>query len=326
MTVGALRLLELMNKSIGNFIYDSLQWIAKPFTPTGWKDEFKSIQQLGAGGVLKSFIDSIPRLVLYYVLLAPIVAMPLYNTLLFHPFAAGNFDIATVNGVPCQNLSFPAPNGARLHAWYLKLPGAKKTILLSHGNAGNLTDRIGLVSLLLKAGASVFIYDYQGFGKSQGSPSLEGICADGMAAYEYVVQHRSVKPADIVLFGESIGTGVACAIASEKMYGGIILQSPYTDLPTIAKEKLKHLQVYPDWLFPATRLDNLAVLRQPHPPLLLVHGKQDQIVPIAHSLQLLNQSAEPKTMTLLPNAGHNDIYSVDSKQYLQSLRMYIASL
>lgn len=328
MTAGALILksVSAVPGYIFKFVTESIKWILRPFTLAGWKEELNQLKTLGSTGIRHSLINAIPKLAIYYVFLAPVVATPLYNNLVFHPFAAGNYNIDSIGGVPCKDLYFPAQNGKRLNAWYFKNPGATKTILLSHGNAGNITDRYGLIQLLLGTGASVFAYDYQGFGKSQGSPSLAGICADGLAAYNYLVNDLKVEPSDVVLFGESIGTGATCAVASKVKCAGIVLQSPFTSLPAIAREKLKFLQIYPDWLFPSARLDNLTVVLQQHAPLLMVHGMQDEIVPVAHSQILAQQASEPKALELLPHAGHNDIYSVDSQQYFKALRLFITSL
>jgi fermentation-respiration switch protein FrsA (DUF1100 family) len=274
----------------------------------------------------KILLYIIAILAILYVLMSPLVLMPVYNTMLFYPFKDGLYDLKAIDGVPCENVYFPSSNGRVLHAWMFNLPGATKTVLISHGNGGNFTYREELISLILHSGASVLVYDYQGYGKSEGSPSLSGICEDGLSGYKYLVEKRNVHPHNIIVFGESIGSGVACYIASRKPCAGIILQSAYTALSAIAREKMTLMRMYPDFLMPATRLDNLSVLRQPHPPVLLVHGAKDQLIPIAHSEQLFNLALEPKFFEQLPDADHNDMYSVDTTKYQQALKDFIASL
>jgi fermentation-respiration switch protein FrsA (DUF1100 family) len=270
--------------------------------------------------------EILPQLAISYALFAPKVAMPVYNTMIFYPYATGAYDLTAVNGIPYQDVFFPARNGKKLHGWYFSLPDASKTVLISHGNAGNLTYRAGLVKLLLQAGASVFVYDYRGYGKSTGSPSLKGLCEDADAAYNYLVEKMEVQPKDIITFGESIGSGAACELAANRPCGAIILQSAYTSLPTLAREKMPLVRMYPNWLFPGTKLDNLSILKQPHPPLLLVHGEKDELISISHSEKLYEQAVGTKYLTRLPDAGHNDIYDVNYDQYLQSLTEFIASL
>jgi fermentation-respiration switch protein FrsA (DUF1100 family) len=274
----------------------------------------------------KRLLITILVLVVWYVLMSPLVLMPVYNTMLFFPTKDGFYDTKAIDGVACENVYFPSANGKNLHAWMFALPGATKTMLVSHGNGGNLTYRQGLVSLLLQAGASVLVYDYQGYGKSEGRPSVAGICADGMAAYNYLTEKRNIAPKDIIIFGESIGTGVACYIASQKPCAGIILQSPYTSMPAIAREKMPLMRLYPDFLMPSPKLDNLSVLEQAHPPLLLIHGAKDEIIPVAHSEQLFKQALDPKRFIRMPDAGHNDIYTVDSDQYESALKEFVHSL
>lgn len=272
----------------------------------------------------KKFLFAIAVLFVWYIILSPLVAMPVYNTMLFHPFAEGKYDVKDIDGVQCENVYFTS-DGKKLHGWYFVLPGASKTILLSHGNAGNITHRSKLVELLLEAGASVFIYDYQGYGKSFGTPSLQGICDDGLAVYNYLVLEKKIKPQDIILFGESIGTGVTCDIASKEPCAGIILQSPFSSLPGLAKQKMHLMCLYPPCLFPSAALDNLSILKKLNVPLLILHGAQDHLIPVSHSEELYAQANQPKQFVRLPDAGHNDTYDIDGKQYFQAVSQFIAS-
>lgn len=307
-------------------VKSSWEFIARPFKPSAWRAELESIQSLTPKSFAFGFLRSLPKLSIYYLLLAPIVAMPFYNTMIFHPFASGDFSIKAIDGIACQNVCFKSANGKGLHAWLFTKPGASKTVLLSHGNAGNLTNRVDLVKVLLSVGVSVLAYDYQGFGKSEGSPSIDGICQDDQAAYDYLVHERKVNPADIIIFGESIGTGAASAVAAKNTCAGVILQSPFTSLPAIGREKVPLLRLYPDWLFPANRLDNLSLLKGKHAPLLIVHGEKDTLIPISHAEKIYKDASGPKYFARLPDAGHNDIYYVDSYLYQQALSSFIASL
>ncbi len=311
---------------VRSVLLDSWRFIVKPFTPAAVAEEFRNLRAAKPASFKKGMLELIPKLTIYYLLLSPIVAMPLYNTMIFHPFATGNYDLKAIDGVPCQNVFFPSTNGKRLYAWFFSCPGASKTVLVSHGNAGNLTNREGLVRLVLQAGASVLVFDYQGFGKSEGHPSLAGICEDTAAAYQYLVQDKRVSPANVIIMGESIGTGAACVVGLSHPCAGIVLQSAYTSLPSLVREKLPLMCLYPDWLFPPTRLDTLAALKRTHPPLLLVHGAQDTLIPIKHSQLIYEQALAPKSFTSLPDAGHNDIYDVDSSQYIGALKQFIDSL
>lgn len=270
---------------------------------------------------MRRMIEISCLLLFFYVLLAPRVALPFYNTMIFYPhkYPGGRYDVDQIEGVKKQDVFFPSANGKRLHAWLFKHPNSRPAILVSHGNSGNLSYRIGLISLLLKAGASVMVYDYQGYGRSEGSPSLSGILEDGRAAYNYLVDNERLPGETIVLHGESLGSLVASHLAATVPCGGVILQSGLASFKRIALEALPFLRLYPSWLFPNLRLDNAAVFERAHPPLLLVHGARDDTVPIDHSEEIYARALSPKAFTALPEAGHNDIYEVNADRYQEAV-------
>lgn len=263
-----------------------------------------------------------------YFLLSPLVAMPYYSSLLFFPISQTYeaYKTEPVLGLKQEEVFFPTANGNKLHGLYYKLPGASKTCVVNHGNGSNITYRLDLARLILKSGASVFLYDYQGYGLSQGQPSIDGICADGLAAYDFVANEKHVAPNDLICFGESLGTGVACYVAENRKCAAIILQSPFSSLLSIARSRLFWLWLYPRFMFPKLLLDNLSYLKGSHPPVLLVHGMNDDIVPVENSKELDKLASESKTLVLLPNAGHNDIYTVDADLYVDAMKKFIARL
>jgi uncharacterized protein len=267
------------------------------------------------------------KLCLYYLLFAPIVFTPFYNTVIFHPYKAGEFQAPSVRGVPIQNLTFTGSGGTRLHAWYLHAPNSRYTALISHGNAGNLTHRSGLIDLLLEAGCSVFIYDYAGYGLSSGAPGLKSILDDGAQAYAYLVDTMHVPAADIIIVGESIGGAVACNLAAKRQCAGLMLQSPFSSLQGLARLRIPIFYAYPDFLFPqdALALDNVAAVRGLRLPILIVHGEKDTLVPFSESQALARANPGIK-LTALPNSGHNDIYFVDRPAYLAAVKSYIRDI
>ncbi|MBX9669519.1 MAG: alpha/beta hydrolase [Candidatus Obscuribacterales bacterium] len=267
----------------------------------------------------------VPTLIIYYVPLCPIVAMPVYNLMLFHPIMSGEFSSREIVGTPIENEFFESKNGQLLHAWYLRKKESKYVVLVSHGNAGNLTHRIALIATLLNCGVSVLIYDYQGYGRSEGSPSLEGICEDGEAACQWLIDKKEYKGNQIIVMGESLGTGVSCRLAQHRNLGGIILQSPFSSLCDLAKQKIFWLNQYPCWLFPL-ELDNEHVLTLSHAPLLIVHGKQDRLISFSHAAKIFAAAVNPKSLLELPDAGHNDIYDINYELYFKGLQKFLRDL
>jgi hypothetical protein len=131
-----------------------------------------------------------------YWALSPTVAEPLYNQMLFYPdypvrFSQEQYDaVRQLRDVPKQDVRIPSTNNTTLHAWFFRKPGAKYVVMLSHGNASNIANRVALIDDLLQLGCSVLAYDYQGYGLSEGSPSIKNICSDGAAAFDYLVRDQ----------------------------------------------------------------------------------------------------------------------------------------
>jgi fermentation-respiration switch protein FrsA (DUF1100 family) len=267
-------------------------------------------------------------LIWVYVLMSPKLAEPLYYPALFRPavFPSGNWQRTEVSGIERQECFFKNKNGAELSGWLFSQPNSSRTILLSHGNGGNVTSYLDLVELLLSTGASVFIYDYEGYGKSTGHPSLSGICRDGVSAYDYLHKQRGVAKEQIIAYGQSLGTGVACFIARQRQCAGIVLQSGYASLARIGDEMCPLFSLYPGWLQFNQRLDNLAYLQRPHPPLLLLHGMKDAVIPASHSEDLYKYSLGPKTFTCLPHADHDHGWNTDAKIFTTALHNFLTEL
>ncbi len=264
-----------------------------------------------------------------YVLLSPRVGEPLYHGELFHPYKypRGNYQLQSLEGIAKEDVFFAGPEGKKLHGWFFRAPKATKTILVNHGNTGNVGDLETLLSLLLRSGASVFAFDYQGYGRSQGSPSVAGICADSVAAYEYLVNKEGIPPQTLVVYGESLGSAVSCQLVANRPCAGLILQSAFSSLTKIAYADVPVLSVYPQFLFPPPFFNSLWVLKnQKHPPLLIFHGDKDPEVPISHAKELFAYALEPKTLVVLPHTLHEDITKEDSDLFVNSVRKYLSSL
>lgn len=276
----------------------------------------------------KMLVSPFAALGALYVALAPRVSVSLYASMIFRPdkYPAGNYDCESLDGAGRKEVFFPAPDGKWLHGWLFRKPDAKRLILFNHGNAGNLTYRLGIVRLLLQAGASVFLYDYRGYGLSEGSASLKAICEDGLAAYNCLTEKERFSAAQIVIYGESLGCGVACQIARSMPCAGLILQSAFTSLSRIGKHVLPLVRIYPPWLFPRPELDNLAAVQAEHAPLLILHGRLDTLVPLVQAEELYQQAREPKSLVVLPTTGHNDIAGTEPDLYRQSVRKFLEAL
>lgn len=267
-----------------------------------------------------------------YVLFSPRVAEPLYRKLMFEPlkYPRGDYRSAEVIRFLAENkvqdIFVPIADGKKLHAWHFPNKGASQTIIICHGNEGNISDMSTLIKLLLTSGASVFVFDYQGYGVSDGSPSVNGICRDSLAVYDWLVKQQRLDPRSIVLYGESMGASVVCWLLQQRQVSGVILQSASTNLRRIAQETIPFLGYFPHFLFPRPYFDNISALQKKPCPLLVIHGIKDSIVVPQHAKNIFAAAKEPKRMALLPNTAHEEIDRRDMNYFCQAVSEFLSSL
>lgn len=260
----------------------------------------------------------------------PGYALPssLFDNVILRPIkAAKKYTVAQVAGVKARDVFFPSSNGRMLHGWYFKQPEAQRTVLLSHGIGGNVSSRVDLVELYLKAGASVFIYDYQGYGRSSGTASLKHIVDDGHSAYTHLTSELGADPNQIILAGESLGTGVTCALSTRVKCAALVLQSPFSSLAKRVSEIVPFFKNKPTWIEPTSGLENDLVLSKAHPPVLIVHGEKDSTVPVSHAHQLFQSAIGEKQLLVVNGAGHTgDPLLMNSEQYLDAVKTFMHTI
>ncbi len=190
-------------------------------------------------------------------------------------------------------------DGERLVAWWSPPKPGKPIVLYFHGNGGNIAIRAGRLALFQEAGFGALLVSYRGYGGSTGSPSETALVADARLAFDWLAAKAPTHP--IVVFGESLGTGVAVQLAITRPVAGVVLDSPFTSLPDVAARSFPYLPVH--WLM-WDRLDSLSVIAKLRAPLFIVHGERDGLIPISQSQALFAAAPEPKTYLRLPGAGH----------------------
>lgn len=270
----------------------------------------------------------LPLAALLYLLVSPAVAASFWNKMMFFPTRGDHeyYELESIAGVPRQDVWIGSTHKSKLHGWFFRRPGANMIAVVSHGNGGSIIHRVYMVETLLKAGVSVLVYDYQGYGKSTGSPAVPKICQDGNAAYDFALTELGFQPSDIILVGESLGCGVTTEVAKKRPCAAVILQSGFSSLPAIAREKFGLLNIYPDVLFPHPKLDNSGNLSNIHVPVLVVHGKDDVVIPVHHAKENFAAANEPKTLYLIECGGHNDCMDVGGAAYQEAYAQFIQSL
>lgn len=246
------------------------------------------------------------------------------HRMIYLPGAAGGFGPLTPAdlGLDYEDVSIPAPDGLRLHGWLVHAAGPL-TVLFFHGNAGNISHRLETIRFLNGLGASVLIVDYRGYGNSEGRPSEQGTYEDAQAAWDYLTGERGVAPERIVVFGRSLGAPIAAWLASRQRPGGLVVESAFTSVPELGQQLYPFLPVR--WLSRfeyATR----ELVSEVHCPVLVVHGRDDEIVPFTHAEAIYAAANAPRTLLELPG-GHNDAYlRIEHGAYREGLQAFLGSL
>jgi fermentation-respiration switch protein FrsA (DUF1100 family) len=223
-------------------------------------------------------------------------------------------------GLPYEDVWLAAEDGVRIHGWYLPVREARWVTLVSHGNAGNVSHRLDRALLLQsRLRSSVFLYDYRGYGASQGSPDEAGTYRDARAAYRYLVEQKHVRADELVLFGESLGSAIALELALERPAAALVLEAPFTSVPDVARRTI----FAPLAPFVRTRYESLARIPGLRMPLLVMQGDRDEVIPPALGRRLFDAAPEPKRYYAIRGAGHNDTYLAGGDAYWDALSDFL---
>jgi fermentation-respiration switch protein FrsA (DUF1100 family) len=219
--------------------------------------------------------------------------------------------------VGAEEISLATPDGERLVAWYKPAPAPSPVLLYFHGNGGGLYLRRDRIEALAGAGYGVLILGYRGYSGSTGRPTEKALVADGLLAYDYLTA-QGVAPSRIVLYGESLGTGIATQVASQRQTSAVILEAPYS---SVAAEAKAHFGIFPiDWLL-LDRFDSMAHIGRINVPLLIMHGSKDSVIPARSAHALFDAAKEPKEYVEFRHGGHNDLFNFGA---LEHVRQFLA--
>ncbi len=219
-------------------------------------------------------------------------------------------------GLVFEDQFFTTRDGTRLHGWFFPGKGEGPVVLFSHGNGGNISDRIDNVRRLLDCGLRVFIYDYRGYGKSDGKPFEAGIYEDGLAAWDLLVKGRGISSENIVLFGRSLGAAVAVDIATKRTAKALIMESGFTSTREMAKT-MPLFQFFAPIV--PVHYNNLEKIKRVKFPTLIIHGTRDELIPFRMGEALYEAASGPKYFFPVHGAGHNDTYEVGGEEYFKKL-------
>ncbi len=251
---------------------------------------------------------------------SPTPASPtLDELLLFRPtrFPQGEWE---PQNLTYEDVWFEAADNVKLHGWYCPHDDPVAAVLYIHGTGGNLSDRRFLVkSLQTELRLSVFIFDYRGYGRSEGVPSVKGALQDAAAARRELARLADVGEGDVVLMGRSLGGAVAIQLAADAAPRGLVVESSFSSLKEMANLHFPNLAC----VVPADKLNSVAAIKKYHGPYLQSHGDADALIPYRFGKKLFEAANQPKRFIRIRRANHNDPQSQD---YYQVLRRFLHKL
>jgi len=216
-----------------------------------------------------------------------------------------------------EDVFFTSNDGTKLHGWYCPCEDSRAVVLLAHGNAGHIASRTPWLRYLQnEAQLSVFIFDYRGFGRSEGKPTVSGAVEDAMAARAKLRELAKVEDSEMILMGESLGGAIATQLAVESAPSGLILQSTFSSLRDVASVRFPSVS----WFVPKDKLNSASQIGRYQGPLLQSHGSRDQIIPYQFAEKLFQAANEPKQFITIENADHNNWLNAD---YLKQMDEFI---
>jgi hypothetical protein len=210
-------------------------------------------------------------------------------------------------------------DNVKIHGWFAPSDSAIATLVISHGNAGNISHRIDLIRRLQTTGFNVLMYDYRGYGRSEGSPSEEGLYSDGRAAFDHALKLPGVRPDRVILWGTSLGGPVAVDVAVNRRPAGVILESTFSSAKDVARSAYPFLPVA---YVLRSKYDAIDKIGRIGVPLFQMHGDRDGIIPFKLGKRLFEAANEPKEFYVIEGADHNDTYFVGGQEYLDKVKAF----
>lgn len=263
-------------------------------------------------------------LLLLLILLSAYIGFALYlffwqSRLVYHPDSTIT---ATPDqrGLTFEDITLQTKDGVRLNGWYVPSESARGVVLFCHGNTGNISHRLELLGILHRLHYDTFIFDYRGYGKSEGVPSEQGTYLDVDTAWRYLVEQREWNPARIVILGRSLGGAIAAWLASKVSPRALIIESSFRSMPDLASD-----------IYPALPVRWITRLRYPTQqwlasvkcPLLMIHSIHDELIPFEHGQALFN-GYHGAVKEFLPIRGrHDDGFLHSGGTYESGLRNFL---
>jgi fermentation-respiration switch protein FrsA (DUF1100 family) len=239
-------------------------------------------------------------------------------------------------GLDFEDVVFETEDGLRLDGWYIPAPlearrqksltgpadNSRFTVLFCHGNGGNIMHRLDSINILYNLGVNCFIFDYRGYGNSEGKTTEEGTYLDVMAAYKWLTEVKKVSPDDIIIFGRSLGGSIAAQLAAKVQARSLIIESAFTSYVDIGRKFYPYMPVR--W-FARFSYRTIDYIKEVCCPVMIIHGRDDDIVPFEFGLELYEAANEPKEFVEI-FGSHNDGFLVSSEIYKKAWTKWLRFL
>ena len=244
--------------------------------------------------------------------------------LIYYPGVAGRSLSATPQkfGLEYEDVEIVTEDSVRLHGWFVPSQNARATLLFFHGNAGNISHRLDSLVIFNRMNLDVLIIDYRGYGQSQGQASENGTYRDAEAAWRYLTETRNLEPEKIIVFGRSLGASIAAWLAEKHRPAALILESPFSSVVSMAQRLYPFLPV--KWLSKFS-YDTRQYVSTITCPLLVVHSRNDEIVPYAEG-RLVYDAAPADKRFLDIRGGHNDGFLASGRAYIDGVEGFITAV
>ncbi len=223
-------------------------------------------------------------------------------------------------GLEFEDVYFLSADGTELNGWYVPAEeDSQLTVLFCHGNAGNISHRIELIDMFHKLGLNVFIFDYRGYGRSQGSPGEEGLHSDAYAAYKFLLDNQNIDEGSIVVYGKSLGANLSIELCSKVRPAALISESAFTSALDMGKKLFPFLPL--KWLI-TVKYDALSKIESITVPKLIIHSEDDEIIPFQHGRRLFEAAPEPKEFYPM-RGGHNDAVFLSQEDFAARIGKFL---
>ena len=221
-------------------------------------------------------------------------------------------------GFSYEEVYLKTADNVKLNGWFIPQAGVSKTLLVFHGNGGNISNRLDKLVFLYQSKVNIFIIDYRGYGVSEGVPSEKGVYLDSKAAYNYLVNELKVKPIDIILYGESLGVAIAIDLAAKEKVAALIMEGAFSSGKDMGRELYPYL---PRFILPNV-FNSLDKIKKINVPQLFIHAKDDEAVPFSLAKKLYNAANEPKEFVEI-KGGHNGAFLESQEDYTRVISNFI---